>query len=195
MKEFYAEECDEDYGVLCYEEQIRQSVTKELLEEILNKKIVEFWIDFEEEITFPCEMFEKYAHINGLKDVIVSGTGNLDTRDKRLYVDLNIKGTMILPCALTLEDVDYPFDIDSTEVFSFEKPDPLEDVHEAKKDVVDFTPVVFSNIMLEVPMRVVKDDANIKESGKGWKILDGQEDNDEEYIDPRLAKLKDYFKQ
>ena len=73
--------------------------------------------DFEEEITFPCEMFEKYAHINGLKDVIVSGTGNLDTRDKRLYVDLNIKGTMILPCALTLEDVDYPFDIDSTEVF------------------------------------------------------------------------------
>ena len=67
--------------------------------------------DFEEEITFPCEMFEKYAHINGLKDVIVSGTGNLDTRDKRLYVDLNIKGTMILPCALTLEDVDYPFDI------------------------------------------------------------------------------------
>lgn len=151
--------------------------------------------DFEEEITFPCEMFEKYAHINGLKDVIVSGTGNLDTRDKRLYVDLNIKGTMILPCALTLEDVDYPFDIYSTEVFSFEKPDPLEDVHEAKKDVVDFTPVVFSNIMLEVPMRVVKDDANIKESGKGWKILDGQEDNDEEYIDPRLAKLKDYFKQ
>ena len=132
--------------------------------------------DFEEEITFPCEMFEKYAHINGLKDVIVSGTGNLDTRDKRLYVDLNIKGTMILPCALTLEDVDYPFDIDSTEVFSFEKPDSLEDVHEAKKDVV-------------------KDDANIKESGKGWKILDGQEDNDEEYIDPRLAKLKDYFKQ
>lgn len=151
--------------------------------------------DFEEEITFPSEMFEKYAHINGLKDVIVSGTGNLDTRDKRLYVDLNIKGTMILPCSLTLEDVDYPFDIDSTEVFSFEKPDPLEDVHEAKKDVVDFTPVVFSNIMLEVPMRVVKDDANIKESGKGWKILDGQEDRDEEYIDPRLAKLKDYFKQ
>ena len=76
--------------------------------------------DFEEEITFPTEMFESYNQINGLKDVKVSGTGNLDTRDKRLYVDLNIKGTMILPCALTLEDVDYPFDIDSTEVFTFE---------------------------------------------------------------------------
>ena len=50
MKEFYAEECGEDYGVLCWQEQTRQSVTKELLEEILNKKIVEFWIDFEKEI-------------------------------------------------------------------------------------------------------------------------------------------------
>ena len=150
---------------------------------------------FEEELTFPDEMFDGYAEINGLKDVIVSGTGNLDTKDKRLYVDLKIKGTMILPCALTLEDVNYPFDIDSTEVFSFEKPDPLEDVHEAKKNVVDLTSVVFSNIMLEVPMRIVKDDANIKQSGKGWKILDGHSsEQNEEYIDPRLAKLKDYFK-
>ena len=40
-------------------------------------------------------MFEKYAHINGLKDVIVSGTGNLDTRDKRLYVDLKFEGSSV----------------------------------------------------------------------------------------------------
>jgi hypothetical protein len=50
MKEFYAEECGQDYGVLCWQEQIRQSVTKELLEEILNIKINKFEIDFENEI-------------------------------------------------------------------------------------------------------------------------------------------------
>ena len=56
--------------------------------------------------------------------------------------------------------------------------------------------MVFENIMLEVPMRVVKDDANIKSEGKGWRILDNSasDTNDEDYIDPRLAKLKDYFK-
>ena len=71
----------------------------------------------------------------------------------------------------------------------------FEDVHEVKKDIVDLTPVVFENIMLEVPMRVVKDDARIKSEGKGWKILDSSaSDKNEEYIDPRLAKLKDYFK-
>ena len=128
--------------------------------------------DFEEGLTFPSELFDQYAQINDLKDIIVSGTGDLDLKDKRLYVDLNIKGTMILPCAITLEDV-----------------------HEVKKDIVDLTPVVFENIMLEVPMRVVKDDANIKSKGKGWRILDNStSDKDDDYIDPRLAKLKDYFK-
>ena len=141
--------------------------------------------EFEEGLTFPSELFDQYAQINDLKDIIVSGTGNLDLKDKRLYVDLNIKGTMILPCAMTLEDVEYPFEINSTEVFAFDKPAPLEDVHEVKKDIV-----------LEVPMRVVKDDANIKSEGKGWRILDSSDasENNEEYIDPRLAKLKDYFK-
>lgn len=151
--------------------------------------------EFEEGLTFPSEVFDQYAQINDLKDIIVSGTGNLDLKDKRLYVDLNIKGTMILPCAMTLENVDYPFEINSTEVFAVDKPSALEDVHEVKKDIVDLTPVVFENIMLEVPMRVVKDDARIKSEGKGWKILDSSaSDKNEEYIDPRLAKLKDYFK-
>lgn len=50
MKEFYAEECGEDYGVLCWKEQIRQSVTKEILGEVLNLDVVNFHIDFETEI-------------------------------------------------------------------------------------------------------------------------------------------------
>lgn len=154
------------------------------------------FFEFNDELIFPQDVFDNYAHINNLKGVNVSGTGNLDDKGSRLYVDMRIQGTMILPCALTLEDVDYPFDIHTTEIFSFEKPDPLEDVHEVKKNIVDLTPVVFENIMLEVPMRVVKDNANIQESGQGWKILDkNSSDEDEEYIDPRLAKLKEYFKQ
>lgn len=150
---------------------------------------------FEEGLVFPIEVFDKFSHINNLKDVVVKGTGNLDTNEKRLYVNLNIKGTMILPCALTLEEVEYPFDITSTEVFAFEKTDGTEDVHEAKKDIVDLTPIVFENIMLEVPMRVVKENAEMKSAGRGWKILDDtMSDKDDHYIDPRLAKLKDYFK-
>ena len=50
MKEFYAEECGEDYGVLCWKEQVRKSVAKEILCEVLNLKILNLHIDFENEI-------------------------------------------------------------------------------------------------------------------------------------------------
>lgn len=151
--------------------------------------------EFNEDIQYPQELFKSYSQINGLKDINVSGTGTLAGNQEKLIVRLNIKGIMLLPCALTLEEVQYPFNISSTEVFSFVKPDPLSDEREVKKNIVDLAPVVLENIMIEVPMRVVKDDAEIKSEGKGWKILEKDEANQEDYIDPRLAKLKDYFKQ
>ena len=151
-----------------------------------------FTID--EQLIFPDELFGKYSQINGLKDITVKGTGDLDIDSRRLYVNLTIEGIMLLPCALTLEEVEYPFTTTSTEVFAFDKVNSDEDIHEAKKNIVDLTPVVFENIMLEVPMRVVKENAEIKTAGRGWKILDNTDDKGDHYIDPRLAKLKDYFK-
>lgn len=150
---------------------------------------------FEETLTFPNEMFHQLSHINGLKETHVSGTGRLDIGNQQLYVDLHIDGQMILPCAISLEDVDYPYEIDSSVIFAFYKPDEDEEVIEVKKNVVDLTPVVFQEIMMAVPMRVVKEGATLKEKGHGWKVL-SEEDivQDEQDIDPRLAKLKDYFK-
>lgn len=102
---------------------------------------------------------------------------------------------MILPCAVSLEDVDYPFEIDSTAIFAFYKPQDDEDVIEVKRDTVELTPVIFQEIMMDVPMRVVKDGATLKTKGNGWKVLNEEDEReDEDYIDPRLAKLKDYFK-
>lgn len=153
------------------------------------------YFEFDDELVFPPELFAKYAQINGLKKVVVFGHGNLDENNRRLYVELNIQGIMLLPCAITNEEVEYPFDINTTEVFSFDKPEEDEDVREAKHEIVDLTPAIFENIMLEVPMRVVKEGASLKSSGKGWKILDSESvKEDQDYIDPRLARLKDYFK-
>ena len=148
---------------------------------------------FDEWITFPNEMFHNLSQINGLKDVHVTGNGRLDMKNRQLYVDFNVKGQMILPCAVSLEDVDYPFDIDSTAIFAFYKPSVDEDVIEAKRDTVELTPLLVSEIMMEVPMRVVKEGATLKTSGKGWKVLNENEiqTQDEDYIDPRFEKLKE----
>ena len=52
--------------------------------------------EFEEGLTFPSELFDQYAQINDLKDIIVSGTGNLDLKDKRfpnyLFISVLIIG-------------------------------------------------------------------------------------------------------
>ena len=50
MNEFYAEEMGLDYGELCYQEQIRQSINKEVLSEVLGLEILEYQIDFETEL-------------------------------------------------------------------------------------------------------------------------------------------------
>lgn len=150
---------------------------------------------FDEMLSFPDEMFHNLSQINGLKDVNVTGLGRLDMKNRQLYVDFTIKGQMILPCAVSLENVDYPFTIDSSTVFAFYKPEEDEDVIEVKRDTVDLTPIVFQEIMMDVPMRIVKEGATLKTKGNGWKVLNEEDiEQDEDYIDPRLAKLKDYFK-
>lgn len=160
---------------------------------IVKQKNGEF--DFDETLTFPSEMFKNLSQINGLRDIDIFGHGHLDSQNRQLYVEYTIKGQMILPCAISLEDVDYPFEINTTAIFAFYKPKDGEDVIEAKKDICDLTSVAFQEIMMEVPMRVVKEGATLKNSGKGWKVLGENDKKDEEdSIDPRLAKLKDYFK-
>lgn len=75
--------------------------------------------DFEETITFPKEMFYNLSRINDLKDVEVTGSGNFNSSEERLYVTYHVQGTMVVPCAISLEDVDYPFSIDTDVVFAF----------------------------------------------------------------------------
>lgn len=151
--------------------------------------------DFRENMEFPTENFRNLSQINGLKDVEASGHGQFFPNEERLFVDLHIKGTMIVPCVLSNEDVDYPFEIDANEIFAFDKPKEEEDVIETKKDTADLTPVIFTEILLAVPSRVVKEGATMKMSGKGWRVIDESDlVSEEDPIDPRLAKLKDYFK-
>jgi len=149
---------------------------------------------FSEDLVFPHETLRNIHSLLGLEDVHIEGTGKLDTSNERLYVQLKISGTMILSCAVSLEEVPYPFVTESTEVFSFVKVSPDEDYHEVKRNTVDITPIVFQNIVMEVPTRVVKEGATMKTEGKGWKVISGHDEDEEIPIDPRLAKLKDFFK-
>lgn len=154
-------------------------------------------IEFEETISFDSSTIPKSIHLRKLHDVIVTGNIHYDLTNDLIYVNLDIEGLMIVPCSISMEDVEYDFHTNSLEVFSFDKVNLDEDIHEAKGDVVELLPVIFQLIIMEIPFKVVKPGLNEYPSGKGWEVV-----KEEDYlrakaekakeIDPRLAKLRDF---
>ena len=64
----------------------------------------------------------------------------------QMTCQLNISATLTLPCARTWEDVEYPVNIDTVEVFSWIDPEQRGDVdgdiHYVNGEVVDMKPVL-----------------------------------------------------
>ncbi|MBR3840634.1 MAG: DUF177 domain-containing protein [Erysipelotrichales bacterium] len=161
----------------------------------LSKKGIEPF-DFEESVTFPPEAFTSLSGLRGLKDVRVFGNAQFYVNEERLLVNFTVEGTMILPCALTNVDVDYPFSEEREVIFSFMKEkDVDDDIIEAKKGIADLMPVVFETIICEVPLKVVSPNAEIKRKGNGWELISDEDlANQTEEFDPRLAKLRELLK-
>ena len=100
------------------------------------------------------------------------------------------KCNLILTCSVSLKDVKYPVDINIEEIIG-ENDENLEDFDKIINNSIDLVPIIWQNILLEVPIRVVSPD--VKEEniyGDGWKFITKEEEEKE--IDPRLSKLKDF---
>lgn len=120
----------------------------------------------------------------------VKVNGYLFNNEEEYELVINIKGTMILPCARTLKEVKYPFNIDVDEIIDDNNDKSLE----ISQNSLDIFPIVWQNILVDVPLRVLAPDAKEENiEGDGWRLI--TEDTNEEVIDPRLAKLKDYIKE
>ena len=146
-------------------------------------------IDKEVVVDSTCSFSEEELKNTGiLKLDNVSVKGNI-TKDNlnNINVDLNISGVMTLPCSLTLEPVDYKFE---TNVIGNVE-EMLEDLDKFSKKVqnsLDILPIIWENILMEIPSKVVSPDAkDIELSGDGWKLIKEETKNE----NPELAKLKD----
>ena len=101
-----------------------------------------------------------------------------------LAVSLKIKGIMILPCVVTLKPVEYPFNIEIDGEIS----ELLENFDRNYTNTIDIFPIIWENILMEIPMRVVSEDAkDYKIEGDGWKLV-----TEEEHSSP-FDELKDLF--
>lgn len=136
-------------------------------------------------VTIPCE-FYKDTEIISISEVEVVGRLSFVDYDN-LLIDLNINGIMILPDSVTLEDVEYPFNIEIEENID-KNSEEIREYYQKDKNTLDITTILWENIVLEVPIRVTNGyNKNISLKGEGWELVD---ENKKE-IDPRLAPLKE----
>lgn len=128
----------------------------------------------------------KTLEITSLDDLKIEGSISLDAL-KDVYLDLTITGTMVIPCAITLKPVNYPFNIDIEGTID-EIDGYLEKKCQKSQNILDIFPIIWENVLMEVPMRVLSEDAkDYKIAGDGWSFNndDSNEGNSE------LSKLKD----
>ena len=127
-----------------------------------------------------------------IKDISkVKVMGDITEEGESYLVNLDIKCDLTLICSVSLKDVKYPVDININEIIG-ENGENLEDFDKIINNSIDLVPIIWQNILLEVPIRVVSPD--VKEEniyGDGWKFITKEEENKE--IDPRLEKLKDFL--
>ena len=152
-------------------------------------------IEFDEHIEFNEADLVKVSHLRKLEDVHVEGDIHYDPSSELAIANIHVSGTMVVPCSISLEDVEVDFDTTSTETYTFAKnvEDLDVDVHETKKDIVELYPAIFQLIVMEIPFKVVKPGAKYPK-GKGWEVVNEEElrESKKDQIDPRLAKLKEF---
>ena len=103
-----------------------------------------------------------------------------------IVLSAEVSGVMVLPCAITLKPVNYPFSL----IIDDEIEKLYENIEEKTtnlQNTIDILPIIWENILMEIPMRVVSPDAeNIKLSGDGWKLV-----TDEDNKNTPLSELMD----
>ena len=152
-------------------------------------------LEFDEDIEFDPETYKQFPRIRKLSNVRASGQGEYNTDEQRLYLKLRVSGVMTCPCDITLEDVEVPFDSEADEIISYarEDADSIE-ILKPENGYVELLPLIFRQILIEVPIKVRKPGAIEYPKGDGWEVI-----SEETYLrekanrtDPRLAALKDY---
>ena len=124
------------------------------------------------------EYLDKMPDVKAISMVKIMGSGYELGFDEYVF-SLDVKCELTMTCAISLEDVSYPLEFHTDEIFKTENNDG-DDVN-LVTNIIDLDEVILSNIIMRIPMKVVKEGATYKDDEK------------EEYINPAFADLKKYL--
>ena len=112
-----------------------------------------------------------------------------DANDE-LRISYKLKGIMICPCAITLQDVEVPFDLNEDERIVHEEDEDGFMLNES----IEVEDLAVHIIIPEAPIKVVKKEKIEYSRGDGWSFVSEEdyEASKKDEIDPRLEKLREY---
>ncbi|KRN88540.1 YceD family protein [Ligilactobacillus ceti] len=164
-------------------------------------------LNFEETLNLEQALQKRNPELIAVSPIEVSGFFTVDEMGTMLYA--RVKVTLTLPSTRSFQPVDLPLDFDLTEhyISHFDRQRLAEfgdnDVALVlEDDLIDLDQVVLDNILLQIPMQVLTNDEQqateaTLPTGNDWQIVteDQVKKKQEESpkIDPRLAKLQDFF--
>ena len=123
-------------------------------------------IEFDENINFDLEDLKRTS-IKDLSNVKVKGNITKISEDS-IDLKMEIKTTMTLEDSVTLEDISYPVNIQYNKIIDSNAMD--DEYCKILQNRLDILPIVWENIVLEVPLRVVKEEKETIIEGDGWSL-------------------------
>lgn len=162
-------------------------------------------LQFDETLEIQNDLIKRNTDILAVSPVRVKGVFSIDELGVLGYMQVEVKVT--LPSTRSLQPTEVCLNFDLTEHYvsrhnvdlsRFEETDVvivLED------DILDLKSVIEDNILLQIPMQVLTEEEQkadaILPSGRDWNLVSEDQLNkqQENQVDPRLAKLKDFFKE
>ena len=105
-------------------------------------------------------------NIKRLEDIRAKGS-IIDNGTDEYEISLHITGYAVYRSAINLDDVRRKIDIEFTDYIK-----NLPDIYKKSANTLDILPIIWENVLLEVPIRAVNStDTFVKTQGDGWEII------------------------
>ena len=161
-------------------------------------------LQFDETLEMQAKLKQRNADIIAVSPVRVKGVFSVDELGVLGYMQVEVKVT--LPSTRSLQPTEVLLNFDLTEHYvshhdvDLSRFEDTDVVIVLEDDILDLVSVVEDNILLQIPMQVLTEEEQqadaILPSGQDWNLVSEDQLNkqQENQVDPRLAKLKDFFK-
>lgn len=163
-------------------------------------------LTFSETLDLKDELMARNSDIIEVSPVEVKGIFSVDELGVCGYV--KVKTKLVLPSSRSLEAAEVPLVFDFTEHYVSQHEHDLSRFEDTDvvivlpNDILDLDNAICDNILLQIPMQVLTATEQSSDesmpSGNDWSVVSESQlrksRKDEDGVDPRLSKLKDFFK-